>query len=152
MQAPERALDVITVHFSVSDLVAVWSGSICVCESPSSFSPSTTCSFCSKSKITIIPIFPSYRCCTQAYCTAHVKTCWTPHSRANHQVLVASSENMSTELQDLPGEGSNAQEIVIAETDPIHALAPTDEGPAAWKFLFGSFLIESLLWGSHTGH
>ncbi|KAH7254752.1 major facilitator superfamily domain-containing protein [Fusarium solani] len=33
------------------------------------------------------------------------------------------------------------------ETSHMSSLAPTDRGPAAWKFLFGSFIIEGVLWG-----
>lgn len=29
----------------------------------------------------------------------------------------------------------------------VPALPPPDRGPAAWKFLFGIFTIEAVLWG-----
>ncbi|KAH8667008.1 monocarboxylate transporter [Xylariales sp. PMI_506] len=31
--------------------------------------------------------------------------------------------------------------------NPIQSLPPTDSGADAWKFLFGSFMIEAVLWG-----
>lgn len=37
------------------------------------------------------------------------------------------------------------------ETTHMSSLAPTDRGPAAWKFLFGSFIIEGVLWGKLKG-
>ena len=33
-----------------------------------------------------------------------------------------------------------------------HQLPPVDSGPAAWRFLFGAFMIEAFQWGKRSPH
>ncbi|KAJ0276343.1 hypothetical protein Brms1b_007088 [Colletotrichum noveboracense] len=52
------------------------------------------------------------------------------------------SETQSVELHVV------AQDAAItAEDTSAHSLPPADKGPLAWKFLFGSFIVEAVLWG-----
>ncbi|KAJ3537571.1 hypothetical protein NM208_g6256 [Fusarium decemcellulare] len=51
---------------------------------------------------------------------------------------------MSFELSRRSGTEPRGSE---SETPYMSSLAPTDRGPAAWKFLFGCFIIEGVLWG-----
>ncbi|KAJ0336557.1 hypothetical protein COL922a_007833 [Colletotrichum nupharicola] len=52
------------------------------------------------------------------------------------------SETQSVELHVV------AQDAAItAEDTSAHSLPPADKGPLPWKFLFGSFIVEAVLWG-----
>lgn len=53
------------------------------------------------------------------------------------------SETQMVELQDV------AQDPAITNDDAYaQSLAPADKGTLAWKFLFGSFIVEAVLWGT----
>ena len=57
---------------------------------------------------------------------------------------------MSLELdriQTTPSEEPVNDHDGASLTRSISALAPCDSGPAAWKFLFGAFMVEAVLWG-----
>ncbi|KAI1130290.1 major facilitator superfamily domain-containing protein [Nemania abortiva] len=53
---------------------------------------------------------------------------------------------MSVELQRMAGPQA-PQESRERNEDETQHLPPADTGPGAWKFLFGSFIIEGILWG-----
>lgn len=53
---------------------------------------------------------------------------------------------MSVELQRMTGPQATRESRERTEDETQH-LAPADTGPGAWKFLFGSFIIEGILWG-----
>lgn len=55
---------------------------------------------------------------------------------------------MSLELSRIRDDSALSTEEDGIEQRHIQTLPPTDQGPSAWKFLFGCFLIEAVLWGS----
>jgi hypothetical protein len=55
---------------------------------------------------------------------------------------------MSIELRNVADEHPSASHGEEAEAGLIQSLPPTDKGSEAWKFLFASFIIEALLWGT----
>lgn len=54
---------------------------------------------------------------------------------------------MSLELSRTIGEHGGATEDEAEQDRSIQTLPPTDQGPKAWRFLFGCFMIEAVLWG-----
>ncbi|KND90988.1 Monocarboxylate transporter 12 [Tolypocladium ophioglossoides CBS 100239] len=53
---------------------------------------------------------------------------------------------MSIQLQPVSETPRVAQEAEEGQGHLVPVLPPTDEGPGAWKYLLGCFLVEALLW------
>lgn len=56
---------------------------------------------------------------------------------------------MSIELNPT-NQASRTGSVGDERAESIRTLAPVDQGPSAWRYLFGAFIIEAVLWGIHV--